>query len=235
MNVEWAVGVTTVPDRVCILLPRTLESLRRGGFTSPRLFIDGAQNDDQHRHFDLPMTLRWPKIRAWGNWWLGINELYIRQPHADRYAMFQDDILCMRNLKQYLEKTPYPESGYCNLAVYPQNHEAGRKGWYRAPSGPKTNWRGLGAQGLVFDRNALLTLIGKEHEGFTHKPGDPVSGHEKIDGAVVAKLESLGIYEHVHGPSLITHIGDTSCMGHGRQPDIAGFLGEECDALALIQ
>lgn len=231
---QWAVGVTTFyPDRICMMLPVTLESLRRGGFQNPRLFVDNCRDPDAYRHFGLEVTLRYPRIMAWGNWWLALNELYIRQPHAARYAIFQDDIQCVRNLRPYLEAAPYPTGGYCNLCLYPQNAESGRKGWYRAPS-HKQGWRGYGAQGLVFDRTALLTLIGKDHEPFTLKPTNANRGHEAIDGAVVSKLEAFGIMEHVHAPSLIRHIGDESVIGHGRQPATAQFPGEDFDAMELL-
>lgn len=230
---EWAVGVTTVPERGCVLLPRTLESLRRGGFERPRLFIDGERDFRKYEHFGMDCTFHWPRIRAWGNWWLGFQELFHRQPNAARYAMFQDDILCVRNMRQYLETIEYPENAYLNCVVYPRNFEPDRKGWYKAPSG-KFGWRGYGAQGLIFDRKAALTLLDEKLTDFTLKPADPRSGHEKIDGAVVSKLETFGIMEHVHGPSLIDHIGDVSAIGHGRQPDIVGFPGEEFDAMKLL-
>lgn len=237
---KWAVGVTTVPERICMMLPRTIDSLRRGGFESPRLFVDGAKDIREYEHFGLECTLRWPRIRAWGNWWLAFNELFIRQPHADRYALFQDDILTVRNLRQYLEATEYPHRAYLNCAIYPQNHEPGRKGWYKAPSG-KNGWRGFGAQGLIFDRQAMFTLIGEKLDDFTHKPtaiptqqAPGGKAYESIDGAVVSKLETFGIMEHVHGPSLITHIGDVSAIGHSRQPDIVGFPGEDFDAMMLL-
>lgn len=227
---KWAVGITTVPERRCVLLPRTLESLRRGGFSDIRLFIDGDCRDEDYAHFDMPKTFRRPRIRAWGNWWLGFNELYIRNPHADRYFMAQDDILCVKNLRQYLEASKYPPGAYCNLITYKGNEE-NRRGWYRAPS--RGGWRGLGAQGLVFDQHAAMTLISKELTDFAYKPKHP-KGHQAVDGAIVSKLETFGVLEHVHGPGLVTHIGDESMMGHPRQPISDNFPGEEFDALQFL-
>lgn len=229
---EWAVGVTTVPERSCVLLPVTIESLRRGGFRDIRLFVDGECDPSSYAHFGLPCTFRNPRIRAWGNWWLGFQELYIRQPHADRYAIFQDDIICVKNLRQYLESSPYPVNAYCNLILYSGNYEEGRKGWYRAPS--RGGWRGLGAQGLVFDQHASMTLLSKELTDFTCKPKDPARGHQAVDGAIVSKLETFGVMEYVHGPGLITHTGDESTMGHPRQSISDSFPGEEFDAMSLL-
>lgn len=235
VKLEWAVGVTTVPQRICLLLPQTLESLRRGGFGSPRLFVDGCDDPAKYRHFKLPCTFRYPKILAWGNWWLAINELYLRQPFADRYCIFQDDIVCVRNLRQYLEATEFPAGGYQNLIVYPSNFEPDRRGWYKAPSRGGT--RGLGAQGLVFDRTAMMTLIGREFMPLTEKPCNreqPERRTKFVDGAVVSKLESFGIMEHVHGPSLIAHIGEVSAIGNSRQPPTVGFPGQDFDGLSLL-
>lgn len=232
---QWAVGVTTVVERICVLLPRTLESLRRGGFTSPRLFVDGCDDVNRYKHFGLELTVRIDRIRAWGNWWLALQELYIRHPEADRYFLAQDDIICCRNLRQYLETVPYPESCYQNLTLYPANADSRKRGWYRAPSGDRIKWRGLGAQALVFDRTAVLTLLGKEFMPLTMKPNRPDIRYHRIDGAVVSKLETFNIMEYVHNPSLVCHIGDESIIGNGRQPPTAAFVGEDFDALQLLK
>lgn len=226
---EWAVGVTTVPERACISLPITLESLERGGFSSPRLFIDGAEDSSRYRHFGLETTCRWPKVRGFGNWWLGLWELYIRQPRANFYAMFQDDILCCRNVRQYLEKCQFPAKSYLNLILYPANYnkQNPRNTWVRATG------NGLGAQGLVFTREGMLALIGAKNNNILHKPSHS-NGHQNIDGAIVDTMFEAGWKEYVHAPSLICHIGEESAMNHPRQPDTAEFLGEDFDALSLL-
>lgn len=226
---EWAIGVTTVPERACVSLPITLESLERGGFTSLRLFVDGSEDSSRYRHFGLEVTCRWPKVRGFGNWWLGLWELYIRQPRADLYAMFQDDILCCRNVKQYLETKPLPANGYGSMCLYPQN--------YRTQN-PRNQWvlatgNGLGAQGLLFTRDGMLALIGAKNNNILHKPSHS-NGHQNIDGAIVDTLSDAGWKEYVHAPSLICHIGEESVMNHPRQPDTAEFLGEDFDAMSLL-
>lgn len=230
---KWAVGVTAVPERKCEMLPRTIESLRRTGFDEIRLFMDGSRSYSEWEFLACTVSLRYPRIRAFGNWWLGLQELYIREPHADRYLMVQDDVVFSRGVREYLEAVQYPESGYCNLCTYPQN-KSDVQGWYRAPSGDRYSWRGFGAQALLFDRTAIRALIGKEHPDFAFKPEDPKKGHQSIDGAVVGKLESFKIMEHVHNPSLASHIGTESTMGHRPQPEMHGFRGEMFDAMSLL-
>src|SRR5690606_21154247 len=121
----------------------------------PRLFVDGAD------HLHLPtwmlryeVTCRTPKIKAYGNWLLAAWELYIRDPQADRYAIFQDDLICCRNLREYIEKTDYPANGYLNLYSFPENERGGKKGWV-----PTRNQKGLGAVGLVFDNATMHKLL----------------------------------------------------------------------------
>lgn len=222
---NWAAGVTTVPSRRCDQLPQTLESLRRGGFQGLRLFVDGCNDIREYEHFGMPVTLRDPSIGAWANWWLSMWELYFRSPTADRYAIFQDDIRCVRHLRQYLETTEYPERGYQNLILYPANHvwctEAGK--WYRTKG-----WKGRGGQGLVFSRDAVLDLLGKLNSDQLHKPTSHFP-RSNLDGAVAATMRSCGWYETVHFPSLVMHTGYDSAIGNKRQPQAWGFPGEDFD------
>lgn len=92
MTVKWAYGVTTVPERLNDLLPRTLRSLASGGFELPRIFIDGLKEQDIPSHLSAyEVTCRYPKVRTFGAWMLAALELFLREPHADRYATFQDE------------------------------------------------------------------------------------------------------------------------------------------------
>ncbi len=101
MSVSWAYGVTTVPSRVNDLLPSTLASLKRAGFDKPVLFIDGDKNHFTYSSLDLDYTLRRPNVRTAGNWTLSMLELYIREPTADRYAIFQDDLVTYPHPKHH--------------------------------------------------------------------------------------------------------------------------------------
>src|SRR5689334_3053216 len=101
---EWSVGVTTVPARAGVMLPRTLASLAAGGFDRPRLFVDGSDDVQSWKAmFRLPASCRWPRVKPFGNWVLALWELWLREPDADRWAIFQDDLVCVRNLRPYLE------------------------------------------------------------------------------------------------------------------------------------
>ncbi len=233
---EWSYGVTTVPSRIKKLLPRTLTSLAGAGFTHPRLFIDGAKNGEDYKHFGLEITTRDPAIRVAANWVLALYELYLRKPNADRYAVFQDDFVTYKNLKNYLEQCTYPPKGYWNLNTFPENEAKAPKdkiGWYLS------NQRGKSATALAFNNEAVTLLLGRRH--LIIRAQQPKRGYQAIDGAVVTSFGSLGWKEFVHNPSLVHHTGDKSTIlcPNGtpktkNYPPSATFRGEDFDALELI-
>lgn len=224
-EVMWAYGVTTCKQRRTTLLPATLESLAKAGFPAPRLFVDG--DPGPWSEFNLDATYRNPAIRSYGSWVLGLAELYIRNPNATRYAMFQDDFVAYRNLRQYLESCTLRERTYWNLYTFPENQKlAKEQGFF--PS----NQRGKGAVGLVFDRKGVLDLLANQHT--VGRPMDSKRGHESIDGGVVTALKKVGYVELCHSPSLVQHTGHVSSMGHRRYAEANSWMGEDFDALHLV-
>lgn len=229
---NWAYGVTTVIDRLGELLPRTLGSLLRGGFPQPRLFVDGCEDPNLYHKFGLPVTTHYPTIRTYGNWSLALHELYYREPSADFYALFQDDIIVCSNLKEYLEKSNMPQDGYINLYTVPANQTLAPKnnGWFLS------NQNGKGALGLVFCRAMVLELLSSRL--WLERPMNKERGHRNIDGGIVHCLSTnyYGKYrEYCHNPSMIQHIGVVSSMGNKLLPVSDSFPGEEFDALSLVQ
>lgn len=232
----WAYGVTTVPSRRNTLFPRTLKSLEDAGFDSPRVFLDGANHQDgmsYETEFRLPVTTRTGgNVRTAGNWVLSLYELYVRDPHADRYAMFQDDLVTCRGLRTYLDHAPYPTDGYLNLYTFPQNQSLRPKdpdwrgGFYPG------NQLGKGAVALVFDRDCVVRLLASEH--LAVRPQDQARGHKSIDGGIVTALKKAGKKEYVHDPSLVQHTGLQSSMGNRQQPLAPSFPGETWDATSLL-
>lgn len=246
---RWAYAVTTVEQRKSTLLPRTLESLCRAGFDRPRLFVDNCRDLIGYQSgFGLPVSVRaiddgMPHaLRCAGNWHLSFLELFIRDPNADRYAMFQDDFVACLGLREYLERSLYPAGSYLNLFTHapprqvepkdPKNF----KGWYpakrRATDGGPT---GQGAVALVFDQNAAIKLLSSRM--FTMRHQCPLRGHHSIDGGITEALDADGVKEWVHWPSLTQHLGDESTRPErkGRPyPPAPSFPGEEWDARTLL-
>jgi len=231
----WAYGITTVPSRKDNLLKTTIESLKLAGWGEPWLFIDGENyNQAESWKESFPeisgLTIHQPKLNAYGNWITSLWELYIRNPHAQYYAIFQDDFVAYRNLRTYLESLEYPINGYWNLLTFPQNQNKIPKdmiGWF------KSNQQGLGAVALVFNKKMVLTLLASEH--MVGRPcGDAHRAVKSIDGGVVTALsQKAGYIEYVHNPSLVQHIGKVSALGNAQHPKAPSFRGEEYDARLL--
>lgn len=253
-EIWWSVGVQTCarsetlkyPGRLTTTLPRTLESLCNAGFSEPRLFIDGEDDPKKwEREFCLPITARYPNLRAYGNWILALIELYIREPRADRYVIFQDDILASKNLRQYLEKSPYPTKGYCALYTFPEVQAKAPKtihggtidGWYTYTS----HRTGLGGLGLYFSHEALIAML-TNSTSLAHladRPHDAKRGHTALDGAVHDAMKKAGYGEHVHSPSLLQHQDDgtgrvPSSIGRHVYPPAESWRGESFDCLTLL-
>lgn len=223
--ISWACGVTTVPERWSSgLLHNTLLSLAAGGFDNPQLFIDKSSG-------------AFTKIGAFGNWALGLWELYLRNPRANRYAMFQDDLVCYRRLREYLDACPYPKRGYWNLLTFRENERlvsdevVDGTGWHESVDMANSEGQtGRGAVALVFDRQAVTILLCQP--GFVAHCQHSQRG---IDGAVVEAMNSAGYREYVHSPSLVQHVGNQSTLSGKVHTARAGsFRGEEYDATNLL-
>lgn len=235
---NWTTGVTTVPERRATTLPATLASLAAAGFPEPRLFVDGCGDHMSWEHeFGCPVTARWPRLYAFGNWTLALYELAVRYPTADAYALFQDDVRAPRNLRAYLDACELHPNCYWNLVTYPhvaQVMPVGSRGWCVSPQG------GKGAQGLVFPRAAALAVLAAP--GFLARclnvePNQRglLKGRQNIDGGVVDCAQKVGVRELVHVPSLLAHDVDApTVIGNGQQPKI-NWVGENFDCLALLE
>lgn len=230
---RWAYGITTVPSRRNLLL-RTALSLSRAGFESPWLFVDGSMFDAQYRKFPIQwagLTFRFPAIRTHGNYVLALLEMYVRNPDCDRYAIFQDDVLAVGSLRCYLESCPYPPKGYLNLYLMHHNERHLRAeekpGWYLS------NQLGKGAQGLVYDREALCTLLTADH--MCRRVEDPKRGWRNIDGGILESFRQAGYQEWVHKPSLLQHVGLKTSMGNLTVHEAFTFPGEGFDACQFTE
>lgn len=249
---KWIAGLTTVPQRRDTYLPKTLESLAAAGFPDIRLFVDGVKiYEDQLRTFECqgrPVTIRCPRVGIVMNWWLGLIELYGRNPDANRYAIFQDDFVMVKNLKPYLESSLSGNKAYWNLYTFHDNEpELNGKpiGWHEGSliggANTKQLQRGRGAVALVFSNEGVRTLLSSN--GFVEKVRnpDPAKSTKNLDGCIVNTMNSLGWREQVHWPSLVRHTGLISNIdrpGHGFdfpfQPDHT-FPGETFNAMEWIK
>lgn len=221
---RWAYGVTTVGTRLETTLPTTLASLEKAGFDDPFLFVDDADDvPDALKKYDY--TTYCPALRTMGNWMVAAWSLYVRNRYADRFAIFQDDFITYRNLREYLERTTDNKKAYWNCYTWPENEKG--KGWHLS------NQRGLGAVALVFNADGFRGLLGHQH--MADRVQDEKKGHIGIDGGIVDTFKKMNGFEFVHSPSLTQHIGEQSSMGNGAQQRAVSFYGEDFNALELLK
>ena len=224
---EWAYGITTVPERWDNLLVSSMASLAKAGFDRPHLFIDGEVRTQPDNS-----TQRRPRVGGWGNWALALAELWARNPKAERLAIFEDDILAVRNLRAYLERCPWPgKKSWLNLYTIKSNQNAiaaGGPGWHLS------NQRGYGAVGLVFDRAAAEAVL----VGLASMANRTVGKvRTSIDAAILVVLRKAEFQEWVHMPSLLQHVGEYSVLRKKRYAPECWFLtapsfpGESFDAM----
>lgn len=227
---KWAYGVTTTPERFDTTLPGTLASLTNAGFPDPRLFIDLKSEvsiPQQLRAYKV--TVREQNMGIVGNWILALWELMIREPSADRYALFQDDFVTYKNLRLYLESVEFPNDGYLNLYTFPSNEKLanGRQGFYRS------NQKGKGAVALVFDWKGAEAVATSPH--MANKIRCLKRGKKSVDGGIVTATKLAKRFEYVHSPSLVQHTGLVSSMGNAKHPLAHSFRGEDFDAMELLE
>lgn len=235
LSKAWSYGVTTCLERLETTLPTALSSLREAGFDKPRLFVDNARDRDLNSTLHAyETTCRHPRIEVAGNLTLALWELYHRNPHADYYAVFQDDCLACRGLRTYLDSCEYPVQGYWSLYTYEGNYRRcaeGYHGWY------ESDQLGKGAVGLVFNTTALLTLLGSPE--LLGRPQDKRRGHKAIDGGVVHALNKAGWKEWVHNPSLLQHQKSPSVQNPlrsvHRNMDAPNWAGDTEDVSAIMR
>lgn len=235
MRVIWSYGILSVEMRLKSTLPRTLQSLSSAGFDRPRLFLDGSRGIQCHEEtFGIPVTVRTSPIRAYSNFVLSLTELFCREPNSSHYAMFQDDFICSKNLRLYLEKNVYhicnQSKGYMNLYTFPVNQVIGdlekpNGGWF------VSNQKGKSAVALVFSKQAVIDLL--TTRSIIDRMQDLQRGFKNIDGAVITAMTEKGWKEYCHNPSLVQHIGDKSAIGNPTQPQATSFRGEDFDLMTL--
>lgn len=243
---RWSYGITTTPHRIDTLLPQTIRSLAAAGFDQPLLGVDNCGDCKAFERFGLPFTARTSHNHNHANWFLTAHEIYYRDPFADYYAIFEDDLVISRGARVYLERTMTEEKAYYSLFTNPDNERRPHPphGWFMA------NQRGEGAVGLVFHKDAFLHLLGNvgtllharqivnPRDGRVHRNtrGEEVPhGKEYVDGLIVSAMHQRGYVEWCHSPSIVQHVGHDSSAAHRRFPDAPSFRGEEFDLRELIK
>lgn len=228
VSMKWSYGITTVPGRLQSHLPRTLESLKAAGFDDPLLSVDGCADPSAYAGLGLEVTSRAVARGNFANWYLCALECYLRDPHADMYAVFEDDIVMSRGARAYLTRTCKEPAGYYNLYSCPENERRVRSdftGWFMS------NQHGLGALALVFRRDLFKALL-TDMNMLVH-PTNPERGKKFVDGAIATCMSRHQALEWCHSPSIVEHTGDRSTLNNETYPKTRTFRGEDFDLGSL--
>jgi hypothetical protein len=228
---RWSVAVTTAPRKVPTLA-RTLDSLARAGWDNPLIFAEPGtvipRAVSQGTMVQRPVTLG-----EWCNWYLGLSELYQRDPWADAYLMVQDDVLFCQNLREYLEAVLWPAETAAVASLY--NPLAGPTcdcGFEKVSAGIGMP----GALALLFPNAAVRMLLG-DRKVLLHRRRGPTAGRRLTDVVVGQWAERSGFPAYLHVPSLCQHIGDTTTVWEAEQDRVIrtapSFVGETFDARSL--
>ncbi|HVA47660.1 MAG TPA: hypothetical protein VNH11_14920 [Pirellulales bacterium] len=203
----WCVGMTTAP-RARPTLERSLSSLIAAGWNQPRLFAEPHTSVPANLS-ELAVTWRDRKLGAFPNWYLGLSELFLREPLADAYLMCQDDAIFAEGARDYLEQDLWPAADVGVVSIYTPTH------WSRgAPRGfhvETHGWASWGALAYVFPNKSLRALLAHPLL-IEHRRLGPGDGLRNIDSVVGAWCQAAELPYFVHVPSLVQHIGETSTI-----------------------
>ena len=236
---RWSTAVTTVPSRSSSL-SETLEAIESAGFNDVELFVDSTEAIQNADLLEYNITYR-RNIRTYSHWYLTLAEMYMRDPYCQWYSIFQDDLIAVRNLKQYIEQSTagLPARHYLNLFTFMENETIAQSttGWVPAYCNKEGRQLGRGAVGLVLPHRAATELLSNRH--MIDRRQDSVRGNRSLDGAVVEAMNSAGFKEYIHCPSLLQHTGEQSSMGNpwnrpDRYPFAKTFPGKDTDALTFL-
>ncbi len=235
---RWAIGMTTAP-RASNTLNRTLRSLRKAGWTQPvHLFAEPGTRTWHTRLSGGPLSIihrKKPSLGAWPNFFLGLQELYLRQPDADAYLMVQDDVIFCRGLCDYLEQHLWPKGPRIGVvSLHTPSHLTAEKskGFFHAELG----WSAWGAQALIFPNAAARAFL-SDSKVIEHRQKGILDGTKNVDSVIGDWCARTKHHFWMHAPSLTEHIGATSTLWPGLGLDgrrsSADFPGESSHANEL--
>lgn len=97
---KWAVGVITAPRKHQTLV-KTIKAIERAGWDNGVIFAEPGSCNDVKGNWAY--VNRYKKTGIFGNWMLGLYELFIRNIDADAFLMIQDDIVIAPDTRNYLD------------------------------------------------------------------------------------------------------------------------------------
>ena len=223
---KWAVGVTVAP-RKNPTFERCYESFLEAGF-KPQIFKEPGVSLDP-KFFKYGVTERPRRLGAWNNWLSSLYELRQKNPNADAYAIFQDDVMLCRDIKTYLEQELWPSSFTAFVSVFTPNHYRGNSVWNPIDQGVNL-WM---AQTFIFPPLAVDSIL--RHPIIRGWKGD-----KNIDSKIGEWARNIGMLPYYHTPSLGQHVGHDSTIWGEELPAMgdrsaSDFVGESFSAMQLLR
>lgn len=210
---RWAAGVTTAP-RNSPTLKRSLDSIRAAGF-DPVIF---AEPETPLSGIEAEIVQRRAKLGVVVNWIQGLQDLLARFPDAQALAMFQDDILLCKGVREFLEHDLWPRRDSGVVSLYCPN----AKGYERESfTGTRriSQKNLIGACAMVVPRHVAELIVTGQHrnkwrgfaEGGQSAINDPARW-KALDAFIGHALAAAGLSADFYDPSLVQHIGKTSTL-----------------------
>lgn len=188
--------------------PSSLKSVRRAGWANVRVF---SEPHVSLSCTDAPSGLskRDQVLGPFSNWYLGLTELYLRNPHCEAYAMFQDDIVLAPHTRDYLQDSlwPAPQIGVLSLYCPSHEHKPDITGFRAINWG----WEAWGALAYVFSNPSIRTFL-SDAIVLNHRHHGPADGSRNIDSVVGSWCQRTGLPYFIHTPSLVQHVGNASTI-----------------------
>lgn len=205
---NWAVGMTTAP-RMNSTLSQSINNLKVAGWAQMRIFAEPGSSIPANILGETSVSLRDQTLGAFPNWYLGLTELYLDNPHADAYLICQDDIVMIRDTRQYLEECLWPatEIGVVSLYCPSHDHRDDASGFLKVKSG----WNTWGALAYIFSNPGVREFL-SDLIVLNHRHHGPHQGLRNIDSIVGSWCERRQLPYFVHVPTLTQHIGRSSTI-----------------------
>jgi glycosyltransferase involved in cell wall biosynthesis len=205
-QLHWAVGMITAP-RSEPTIGRTLRGLRAAGFDQVHIFAEpGSSIPGEFAH--LPRTVHGRPLGNLANFFTSLVSLFVGQPNADAYALFQDDVEPARGLRAWCDDQFWPD-GVGLVSLYTcQSHQDLKSGWRTQSLGM---YRTFGALAFVFRRDVLKEFL-TDGRLLEFREAGRLHGDDLVVGEWAAR-RGIGIAYHT--PSLVAHLGNPAIGPNG--------------------
>lgn len=233
-RLRWAVGITTAP-RGQWTLPRAIGSLCTSGFDRMTIFAEpGSPIPGLPAEIDV--VERPKRLGIHHNYVESLRDLLQAHPQADTLAIFQDDVIVCRHLREFLDADLWPAWNCGVVSAYSPNFH----GYEKSHSGGchrVSQAHLIGACAMVFPRHAAEMIVkhplAESWRGRAKGRANSREDRKAVDAFIGHVVRQIGLRSYFYSPSLVQHVARVSTVRHGGATGkrrSAGFPGEQADA-----